>query len=78
MHKVLPCLEGGRAQTVSDPLFPHFVAPTPPVINDQSLNASTYNQVAEGPFSQREKKAYPLYTMPVLMSAYASDTYCLH
>ena len=35
---VLPCLDGGGAQKVSDPRFSHFVAPPLPVINDQSLN----------------------------------------
>ena len=36
-RKVLPCLEGGGAQKVSDSRFSYFVAPPLPVINDQSL-----------------------------------------
>ena len=29
-QQVLPCLEGGGAQKVSDPRLSHFVAPPPP------------------------------------------------
>ena len=36
-QKVLPCLEGGGAQKVSDLRFSHFVPPPLPVINYQSL-----------------------------------------
>ena len=41
-QNVLPSLEGGGGQKLSDPRFSDFVAPPPPplpVINDQSLNS---------------------------------------
>ena len=40
-RKFLPCIEvGGGTQKVSDPKFPHFVAPPLPVINYQSLTGT--------------------------------------
>ena len=40
-RKVVPCLEEGGAQNVSDLRFSHFVAPLP-VINDQSLTLPVF------------------------------------
>ena len=43
-QKVLPCLEGGGAQKVSDQRLSHFVAPLP-VISDRSLRDVIYPSI---------------------------------